>query len=286
MYNPNANNILLTIRSQLDGCSYNQNMKDYLANLIMSVVNYPKATTPARHYVRNMGQDKIIMIWYPMSVPFVGRNYNVPIQIYIMKNIPYEPPQIFLEVPNGSGINTKNPDINPNSRRILTYTLRNWSQYSIIGNAMNEIFDSFSRIFPIYKKSSNQPSQPPQASGGGGIYNLMKNEANNLYQQYSNPNNNNNQGSSGNIYGYKPPAQNIYGKPMSNNNNNNQQPTSFGGGIYANNNNNNNNNNQQPTSFGGGIYANNNNNNNNNNYNNNNYNNNNIWIRFQTFPIS
>ena len=317
MYNQNAQNSLLRIRTELNECSYSPNMKDYLSNLIMSVMNFPKKANQPRHYIRNMGPDKIIMIWYSMSVPFAGRSYNVPLLIYITKNIPYDPPQIFLEVPQGSGINTKNTDINPNSRRILTNSLRNWNQYSIIDNAMNEIFDSFSRTFPIYKKSANDQNQQQQqqgTGGGGGIYNMMKNEVSNLYQQVNNNNNNNNYYNQGkpNIYGYKPPAQNIYGKPMSNNNN--QQPTSFGGGIYGNNNNNNNNNNynnNQPTSFGGGIYGNNNdynknnqqqqpqsfgegiygdnknnnnnnyynnynnNNNNNNNYNNNNYNNNN-----------
>jgi len=274
MYNPNANNILLTIRSQLDGCSYNQNMKDYLANLIMSVMNFPKKTQQVRHFIKTMGGNRIMMVWYPMSVPFMGKNYNVPLQIYITKNMPYEPPQIFLEVTQGSGANAKNTDIDPNNNRIMTNSLRNWSQYSVIDNVMNEIFASFSRTFPIYKKSpnDNQIQQQQGAGGGGGIYNLIKNEVFNLYQ---NNRGNNNQGQ-GNFYGFQPPTKNIYGKAMTREGDNNQQqPNSFGGGIYGNNNqqpqpnsfgggiygnNNNNYNNQQPNSFGGGIYGNNNNN--------------------------
>jgi hypothetical protein len=144
---------------------------------------------------------------------------------------------------------------------------------------MNEIYASFSRVFPIYKKSS-QPSAPPPAPpvvNPGGIYGNLVGEVQNLYQQNTNANLNynfyNNQNKGGNIYGYQPPAKNIYGKAMANDpnqnynnnnynnnyNNNNNQPSSFGGGIYGNNNNN-----QQPGSFGGGIYGNNNNNNNNN----------------------
>jgi hypothetical protein len=172
----------------------------------------------------------------------------------------------------------------------MTNTLRTWNQYSNIENAMNEIYDSFSRTFPLYKKSANPQPAPPAtqgASGGGGIYNMLVNEIGNLYQQN---NNYYNQGK-GN-YGYTPPARNIYGRVMSSqannnnqqpnsysggniySNNNNQQPNSFGGGIYDNNKNNNqqpntfgggiydnnsNNSNQQPSSFGGGIYGNNNN---------------------------
>ena len=273
MYNANAQNSILRIRTELNECSYNQNMKDYLANLIMSVMNFPKKTQQVRHFIKTMGGNRIMMVWYPMSVPFMGKNYNVPLQIYITKNMPYEPPQIFLEVTQGSGANTKNTDIDPNNNRIMTNSLRNWSQYSVIDNVMNEIFASFSRTFPIYKKSpnDNQIQQQQGAGGGGGIYNLIKNEVFNLYQ---NNRGNNNQGQ-GNFYGFQPPTKNIYGKAMTREGDNNQQqPNSFGGGIYGNNNNqqpqpnsfgggiygNNNNQQPQPNSFGGGIYGNNNNN--------------------------
>ena len=256
MYNANAQNSILRLRTELSECSYNQNMKDYLANLIMSVMNFPKKTAQVRHFIKNMGGNKIIMVWYPMSVPFMGRNYNVPLQIYIMKNVPYEPPQIFLEVTQGSGANTKNTDIDPNNNRIMTNSLRNWNQYSVMDNVMNEIFASFSRTFPIYKKSANDNQQQQGAGGGGGIYNMIKNEVFNLYQ---NNRGNNNQGQA-NFYGFQPPTKNIYGRAMTREGENNQQqPNSFGGGIYGNNNNNYNQ--QQPNSFGGGIYGNNNNNN-------------------------
>ena len=307
MYSANAQNTLLRLRGEISQCSYLPQMKDYISNLIYTIMNYPKKTVQARHFIRNMGYDRIIMVWYSMSVPFGGKSYNVPLQIFIMKNVPYEPPQIFLEIVQGSAPNTKNRDIDPNTRRIMTPTLRNWNQYSIMDNVMNEIFASFSNVFPIYKISpQSQPPAPapaPAPAPGGGIYGNLVGEVQNLYQQNTNSNLNynfyNNQNKGGNIYGYQPPAKNIYGKAMSNNtnnnynnnnynnnnyNNNNNQPNSFGGGIYGNNNNNyNNNNNQQPSSFGGGIYGNNNNNNNNNQpnsfgggiYGNNNNNNNN-----------
>ena len=303
MYGANAQNTLIRLREELTQCSYNQNMKDYLANLIMSIMNYPKKRTQVRHFIKYMNQNKIIMIWYPMSVPFSGNNYDVPLQIYIMKNVPYEPPQIFLEVVQGSAANTSNKDIDPNNNRIMTNSLRNWSQYSIIDNVMNEIYSSFCRVFPIYKKKSTNnfnspPAQVVPPSGGGNIYGQLVNEVKNMYQQ-----------NKGGLYGFQPPTKNIYGRAMSietnnnnyNNNNNQQPPNPFGGGgiygnnnynnnqqppnpfggggIYGNNNNNqqppnqfcggggiygnNNNNNQQPNSFGGGIYGNNNNNNNN-----------------------
>jgi hypothetical protein len=180
-----------------------------------------------------------------------------------MKNVPYEPPQIFLEVVQGSAANTSNKDIDPNNNRIMTNSLRNWSQYSIIDNVMNEIYSSFCRVFPIYKKKSTNNFNPPPPQvvppiGGGNIYGQLVNEVKNMYQQ-----------NKGGLYGFQPPTKNIYGRAMSietnnnnnyNNNNNQQPPNPFGGGgIYGNNNYNNNQ--QPPNPFGGGgIYGNNNNN--------------------------
>ena len=258
MYDANSQNTQLRLRTELAQCSYNPNMKDYLANMIMQIMNYPKKTNQARHFIRNMGPDKIIMIWYPMNVPFGQKAYNVPLQIFIMKNIPYEPPQIFLEVVQGSAANPSNKEVDQNSRQIMTNTLRNWSQFSNVENAMNEIFLSFSRVFPIYKTTgSSNPAQHSAynnnnssgAIGGGGIYNALNNAVQNAYQQ-----NKYSPGQKSAYGGYQPPTKSIYGRSMTlegNQNQNKDQPNSFGGGIYAQNNNNN-----SGGSFGGGIYAN------------------------------
>ena len=294
MYDPNAQNSLIRLRNELNECCYDSSMKDYLSNMIIRIMNYPKKTTQARYFIKVMDLKKIMMVWYPMSVPFMNRNYNVPIQIYIMKNIPYEPPQIFLEVVQGSAASTLNKDIDQNNNRISTKSLRSWNQYSNIENILDEIFESFSKNFPLYKKKPNQ-QKPPSNQNNGGYYGMPKSQGSNPYQpsnnNINNNANNNNYYNQMGKYGYKPPTKSIYGRSMTlDGNKNNKQPSSFGGGIYGNNNNNNynNNNNQQPTSFGGGIYGNNNYNNkqeptsfgggiysNNNNKNNNsNYNNN------------
>ena len=95
MYDANSQNTQLRLRTELAQCGYNPSMKDYISNMIMQIMNYPKKTNPSRHFIKNMNQDKIIMVWYPMSIPFNNRNYNVPLQIFIMKNVPYEPPKYF-----------------------------------------------------------------------------------------------------------------------------------------------------------------------------------------------
>ena len=258
MYDPNAQKDLLILRSELNDCCYDPKMRDYLQGLIIRIMNYPKKAMQCRHFVKIMDQKKIMMIWYPLNILFANKNYSIPIQIYITKNIPYEPPQIFLELKKGTGVNPKNKDIDPKNNRIMTKTLRSWNQNSNIENVLGEIFESFSRLFPIYKKKTDQqipiPNQAQQ--GGGGNYGMFQNEMNNSYQKQNSDNSNNNFSNPYNPqgkYGFQPPTKNIYGRSMTlDSNRNYQQPNSFGGGIYGNNNN------QKPNSFGGGIYDNNN----------------------------
>ena len=148
----NSQNILLKIESELSKCSYNPNMKEFLANRVLQAMLFPKRTYQSRYFIRNLGVDKIIMVWFPMNVLFMGKSFCVPIQIFFMKNFPY------IEVIQGSAINPKNEDIDINTRRIMTNTLRNWHQYSNIDDVMNEIFESFSNTFPIYKVNQNSSS--------------------------------------------------------------------------------------------------------------------------------
>ena len=243
MFDPNAQNDLLRLKTELNDCVYGPQMRDWLSNLIIRIMNYPKKQGDARHFVKMFNHQKLMMIWYPMSVPFMNRNYNVPLQIYLMKNFPYEPPQIFLEISQGSAANANNKDIDPRNNRIMTYTLKSWNQNSNLENVLNEIYESFSRTFPLYKKKPNQQAPPQGQNQGpsGGIYGMLKNEAFNLYQK-NRLNFNNNQNSN---QGFQPPARNIYGRAMTiegdrknnniynNNYNNQQQPNSFGGGIYG-----------------------------------------------------
>ena len=151
MNGTNDQNSQIQIRNILDECYYDPNMKDYVTKMIMKVINYPKKTNQPRFFVRNINQDKIIMIWYPMSVPFAKRNIKVPINIFIPKNIFNKSPQIFIELVKGSAINGICEYINQITGEIMTNTLRNWNKDSNIENVMNEIFESFSNTFPFIK---------------------------------------------------------------------------------------------------------------------------------------
>ena len=158
MFEENSQNILLRIKYGLSKCGYNPNMKEFIANRVLQAMIFPKRTLQSRYFRRNLGADEIIMVWFPMNVLFMSKSFNVPIEIFFMKNFPFEPPQIFIELDQGRAINPKNENIDINTRRIMTNTLRNWHQFSNIEDVMNEIFESFSYNFPIYKVNQNNSS--------------------------------------------------------------------------------------------------------------------------------
>lgn len=92
-----------------------------------------------------------------MEIPLEKRNYRVPILIFILKTIPYESPKFFLEIVSGPACNYKNKiiNINSNTDQIITKSLINWTKDANIINVMNEIFDSFIAVFPIYLFKNN-----------------------------------------------------------------------------------------------------------------------------------
>ena len=190
-------------------------MKDYIVNLIIQLLSYQyKSPTQNARYLINtfFGQDKIVMVTLPMSIPFNNRAFDVPIQIYLMKNIPYEPPQIFIEVNQSTGINTKNTDIDVNTKRILVNSLRNWNQYSELEKVLNDIRESFRKNFPVFKKTQNTI-----VNNNNNFYNVLNSGIQNIQL---------NQGM------YHSGGTSIYGQPMGNNAINNVNNS-----FYNNNNN-------------------------------------------------
>lgn len=245
MYDSNTKIRLL---NELSTCTYLPANKDYLANMIAQVMNYPSKQGQARHYIKQLSTDKIIMVWFPMAVPFGGRNYSVPLQVYFMKNSPYEPPQVFLEVVTGSAVNTKNHDIDPNTRRILTNSLRCWNQYTPMDTVMTEILTSFKATFPIYKVKNpaqqaqqQQPIQPNLQTYGQQQFGTQQQQpAANYYglygyQQQAQAPKPATQ-AQGNYY-FAPPTTSIYGQSMIAGQPQQQQQAQAqqGGGIYSNN---------------------------------------------------
>lgn len=148
-----ANSQERKIKSELNNCSYEEGKKDYLFNMITQILDHPKKSYKAKFTTKTLNKSKIIVIYYPMNVFFQGKNCKVPIQINISERLPYEPPQIYLEQEKDFIINKINKDIDPNKRKVITKTLKKWNPDSNIITVMDEIYSSFSNIFPLVQEN-------------------------------------------------------------------------------------------------------------------------------------
>ena len=238
MYDISKQNEKIDITGKVNSCDYLPAMKEYIINMIVQILDFPKKTVKPRYFVQTKNQEKIIMIWYPMSVPYMQKNFTVPIIIFLPKQIPNLPPQIVLEVKQGFSINYKNRNILPNSATIMTQTLHNWSMYSSIDNVMNEIFQSFSAIFPVYKPSANASNNNQSINYNN--YNNNNFNNNSMNNNSKNNNNFNNNYAKNNINQYNPynsamqnssyqqmPNNNYTGNNINNNENNNNMSRSM-----------------------------------------------------------
>ena len=169
------------ILSAISLCNYPPNVTDYLITSINQIMNYEYVKAKPQYKVKTINKEKIIAIRIQMDIPFNKKNYDVPIVVFFPILIPLESPKIFIEVLKGSAINPKVKDIEIKTRKIITPILRTWDQNTSFINILNEIRNSFSNTFPIYKIKKNNNSQNNQNE-------YIKNKTNNTI------NINNNQG--------------------------------------------------------------------------------------------
>ena len=213
-------NLDLRIMNEVNQCDYDPNMKSLIINNIKELMNSPLRYSDVREYIRQWNRDKIIMVWFPMRIFLQQKPYQTPIQIYLPKNFPYVPPLIYLEVSAGCGINNKNPNININTKEIKVNSMSYWNASTPMSNILTEIYNSFSKNFPIYRNNPNTINRPQNT-----FYNVLNSGVNQLANQVSN------QG-----YNFNPGA-NFYNNPVNNNvigQNSNVQIYNSNNNIYQN----------------------------------------------------
>ena len=213
-------NLDLRIMNEVNQCDYDPNMKSLIINNIKELMNSPLRYSDVREYIRLWNRDKIIMVWFPMKIFLQQKPYQTPIQIYLPKNFPYVPPLIYLEVSAGCGINNKNPNINVNTKEIKVNSMSYWNASTPMSNILTEIYNSFSKNFPIYRNTPNTINRPQNT-----FYNVLNSGVNQLANQVSN------QG-----YNFNPGA-NFYNNPVNNNvipQNSNVQIYNSNNNIYQN----------------------------------------------------
>ena len=179
------------IFSAISLCNYPPNVTDYLITSINQIMNYPYVKSQPQYKIKTINNEKIIAIRIPLDVPFNNKNYDVPIVVFFPNLIPLEPPKIFIEVSKGSAINPKIKDIEIKTRKIITPILRTWEQNTSFINILNEIRNSFSNTFPIYKiKKSSQSNTEYNRSKTSNTININNNAVFNIMNNNINNNNN------------------------------------------------------------------------------------------------
>ena len=183
MNNPKSLN--QEIFSAVSLCNYPPNVTDYLIRSIVQIMNYPHVKSKPQYKIKTINNEKIIAIRIPLDIPFHKNNYDVPIVIFFPVLIPLEPPKVFIEVSKHSAINPKVKDIEIKTRRITTPLIRTWEQNTNFINILNEIKNSFSNTFPIYKvKKNNNANNSNNSSNtininNNAVFNIMNNNINN-----------------------------------------------------------------------------------------------------------
>ena len=147
-------------------CSYPNNMKESIANVILEIVKMTKNAHLNKFGKQNgIVTDFILLVKCKLNVPYKDRSYDIPISIILPKSYPFDPPEFYLDKLPEFGLNPKNTDIDQNTFRILVNCLKNWDIYnnSNILRVLQEIINSFNHNFPIYQITLNNPLyQQPQ----------------------------------------------------------------------------------------------------------------------------
>ena len=188
----NSKNMNQEIFSLVSLCNYPPNVIDYLIKSIIQIMNYPYVKSKPQYKVKTINKEKMIAIKIELDIPFNKKNYEVPIVVFFPNLIPLEPPKIFLEVSKGSAINPKIKDVDIKTRKIITPILRTWEQKTSFVNILNEIRNSFSNIFPIYKIKKNNNNINNNVNNNtininnNAVFNIMNNNDNNQNDPFAN----------------------------------------------------------------------------------------------------
>ncbi len=192
MSRPSYNNqATINILNTLSQCSYPPNFRDFISNIIVELSSAKGAQFFKVNKSVNNATHTIIVVKYMVQTTFNQKAYEIPILIYIGKSFPYEAPEIYLERNPDTGVNPKNLDIDPNTFKITTASMKNWNQFTTVPNVINEITSSFTKFFPIYKLSIKQaPIQNDQSQLSGVSQNIDFSQQQTGYNQYQAPNTN------------------------------------------------------------------------------------------------
>jgi hypothetical protein len=155
-------------------CVYSYSMWDYFTNIAYEVT----ANSPAsKVYKVNFKNENLTLIRYVVKTTFANKSFDIPILVYLSKNMPYEAPELYLERVQDTGVNPKNTDIDQETNKISTPSLINWNSRMSLSSVLNEVTGSFNKNFPIYKMTKNQQNLNDSTSTSNSSFNKSMNSS-------------------------------------------------------------------------------------------------------------
>jgi hypothetical protein len=174
-----------TILETVKQCNYSNSMWDYFTNIAYEVT---LSSSSSKVYKVNFKNENITLIRYVVKTTFSGKSFDIPILIYLSKNMPYEAPELYLERVQDTGVNPKNTDIDQTTNKISTPSLINWNSRMSLSSVLNEVTSSFNKNFPIYKMTKNQQNLNNSVSTSNSSFNNSMNSS--INSNYNPPTNN------------------------------------------------------------------------------------------------
>jgi hypothetical protein len=128
---------------------YKQHEKDYITSILYD--NF-MGNTKAILYFRK--HTKTIVVRLFLEVNLWGSIKTLPILIYLGKDFPVQPPDVYIEQVCEMGKSPQNlyTDVN---FKLRTPKLIDWNRNGGLNTVISEINDSFNKFFPIYKLDLN-----------------------------------------------------------------------------------------------------------------------------------
>ena len=166
-YSSSTNKIIADISE----CSYPKNFIEYVASIVQKISRSTKQVAFFKVNTKdNFTNSKIIACKYPLEVNLKGKNYIVPIIIYIPSKFPYEVPTIYIEKQPNITINSKNVHVDPTTFKVVVPSLLSWNpQISDIMFVIQDVQNSFSEYFPYYKTVTQVTNPLPLNTSQAGL---------------------------------------------------------------------------------------------------------------------
>ena len=146
----------------LDGvmqCDFVSTNKDHIISIMFDLFMDKKCLIYiCNRFNKKVRQnEKILLIRYIISVNLNGKEYDVPILIYLPRLFPSEAPEIYIERADEIGVNPKSANVDKSCLKICVPNINNWNMStSNLAQVLNEILIDFTNIFPVYRLAQSE----------------------------------------------------------------------------------------------------------------------------------